>query len=271
MYRLPASPAEHEHTDRDKKRSDNGGWKAILWSNVSLIIELLLLDKVQPQAIWYHDDNGAHHDAQKCKSVLSEVEMVNVVENDRKGFEPREEEGVYESQIGICDDKNGLREAKLEWSIETGRGHILELHVLGSQICLALEIRVARQLSKSLCPLVQDSVGACLGQSEDEYDQTETGKPDELPNGPFPGLVLCGKASDERAKDRSTDGGDTPDTDCIRNFVSRPHVRQGCAACRKDRGTNESLSFVNKNPVATFVKALTVRKRNTRRVAMFGA
>ena len=191
-----------------------------------MFVKLLFLDHVQPYAVWYHDDNGAHHDAQECESIFSKIEVVNLGEHDRECFEPCKKQGVDKSQVGVRDKKNRLAETELERPVETGRHHVLDLHILSCQISLALEVGVARQLSESLCSLVEDGVGTGLWEREDEQDQAEPGKPDELPNCPSPGLMLCCKASYQRSKDGSTDGGDAPDTDCVCDLLSRPDVRQ---------------------------------------------
>ena len=67
----PRAPAEPEQVDWDEEAAGHGGWEAFLWLWLAVLVEPLLLDKVQVGEDGRDSDEGAGHDAEEGEAFLA--------------------------------------------------------------------------------------------------------------------------------------------------------------------------------------------------------
>lgn len=94
-------PAEPEETNRNTESAEESRGKSQFRFDLSVFIELWLLDPMKIKEEWRKDEESSYKDTQKRQSFFSKVKAVNFDENNGETFEPDVQKSIYEGNIHV--------------------------------------------------------------------------------------------------------------------------------------------------------------------------
>ena len=144
MYVRASRPAEPEEADRYTECADKRWWKTVLGLEFALVVELRLDVLVHVPEEWRDDDEDADQDAEKGEAFHTQVEAVDVDEDDDEGFEPAVEKAVDEGDVEVEEEEHWFGDGHGEGSDEDHHRDLAAGHLFADQLRLAFEFVVAR-------------------------------------------------------------------------------------------------------------------------------